>query len=203
MIENQIDRKIGLMAMSADGANGGGNADGNTDDGEPKGAAEDKSKDGRTYSREEFLEVVKARDEAKRILREKKEADEKAERDRLEKNGEFEKINSALKADLEKTSAVAKKAEEYEASISKMLKAEAEGLGTLADAIITNSGMSFDARFEAVKDLKAKLEGSNGSGTSAGSSGSSRSAKKDLTPEEVSKLSAVDKAKYFREQLTK
>jgi lambda repressor-like predicted transcriptional regulator len=167
-----------------------------------KAAEAAKQDSGKTYTAKEFhdnvAQAIADRDEAKKKLREREEAEAKRVQKELEEKGEYQKIAEALRAENATLKSKADEATAHQASLQKILEAEADGIEkVIANAIITNTALSFEERFESIRSLKKSKSGTgNSAGTPAGSS-----QKKVLTDEEVAKLSSVEKAKYIREKM--
>ena len=80
----------------------------------------------RTYSESEFKEVIAARDEAKRKLREREEIEEKAKQAKLLEEGKLKELLQAKEKELEGLDSLKEKLRKLEEKESRLLEAEAK-----------------------------------------------------------------------------
>jgi hypothetical protein len=89
-------------------------------------AARKTAEAGRTYSESEFKEVIAARDEAKRKLREREDIEAKAREAKLLEEGKLKELLQAKEKELEGLDSLKEKLRKLEEKEAKLLEAEAK-----------------------------------------------------------------------------
>lgn len=143
----------------------------------------------RTYSESEFKEVIAARDEAKRKLREREEIEEKAKQAKLLEEGKLKELLEAKQKEIESLSALKEKLAKFEEREAKRAEAEAKHKEALLAKLPEEKRPLYkDVPIEALEDVVQSL--SPGDPTKPSKPGSSEADKKweDYTQEDLAEM---------------